>query len=160
MMARTLALAAGLILATLAAAPASGGESRPLTATFTGQAVAAEPRCGDALTLGFEINGQSAHLGSFTGVGSNCTEWALATTAVAVWDGNSAFFASDGSTITTTSQGSQAAPVGGRANFSIDHTLTGGTGRFDGVSGAWKVTGVIDFTTGTITGQATGWLSK
>lgn len=152
-------LAVGILFAALVAVPAHAGEQRPFTGRFTAQAVSAEPRCDDALTLGFEIRGQAAHLGSFMGTGSNCTEWALATSAVAIWNGVAIFTAADGSTITTASEGSQAAPVAGQATFSVDHTITSGTGRLAAAGGVFTVTGVIDFTTGMITGHASGWMT-
>ena len=37
--------------------------------------------------------------------------------------------------------------------------ITGGTGRFADAEGVWILTGVLDFTTGTISGQVAGWLS-
>jgi hypothetical protein len=69
------------------------------------------------------------------------------------------FTAADGSTLTSTSEGVQGAPVAGRATFEIEHTITGGTGRFASASGTWIVSGVIDFTTLTISGEVAGWLS-
>jgi hypothetical protein len=160
MKARAIAIPAALILAVALAAPVGAADQRPMTGQFTAQAAPSTPRCGaDALTLGFEIKGVASHLGSLTGSGSNCTEFTLATNAVAVWDGLATFVAADGSTISTTSEGTQDAPVAGRAAFDISHTIAGGTGRFAGATGVWEVTGVIDFTTGTIVGQVAGWLS-
>ena len=157
---RVMTLAAGLILAAVAATPAVAADQRPMTGQFTAQAGPATPRCGaDALTLGFEIRGVASHLGSLAGIGSNCTELTLATNAVTVWDGLATFAAADGSTVSTTSEGTQDAPVAGRAVFAITHTITGGTGRFAGATGVWLVTGVIDFTTGGVAGQVAGWLS-
>lgn len=153
-------LIAGLILAASLAAPAAAADQRPMTGQFTAQAAPATPRCGpDALTLGFEIEGVATHLGRLTGAGSNCTEFTLTTNAVAVWDGLATFVAADGSTLSTTSEGTQDAPVAGRAAFDITHTISGGTGRFGGAAGVWEVTGVIDFTTGVIAGRVAGWLS-
>jgi hypothetical protein len=157
---RTPILAAGLILAAIVVTPAAAGDQRPMTGQFTAQAGPATPRCGaDALTLGFEIRGVASHLGSLTGTGSNCTEFTLATNAVAVWDGLATFVAADGSTLSTTSEGMQEAPVAGRATFAITHTIGSGTGRFAGAAGVWEVTGVIDFTSGGVAGQVAGWLS-
>ena len=153
-------LIAGLILVAIAATPAAAADQRPMSGQFTAQAGPATPRCGpDALTLGFEIKGVASHLGRLTGTGSNCTEFTLATNAVAVWDGLATFVAADGSTLSTTAEGTQGAPISGRAAFDITHTISGGTGRFAGATGIWAVTGIIDFTTGTIDGQVSGWLS-
>lgn len=150
---------AGAILTGALAAPAAAADQRPITGQFSALAAPAEPRCGaDALTLGFEIRGTAAHLGAFSGTGSNCTEFTLAVSAVAVWDGRATFTAADGSTIDTVSEGTQDAPVGGRATFAIEHTVVDGTGRLSGATGEWLVTGVIDFTNGTIAGKVTGWL--
>jgi hypothetical protein len=156
---RTMMLLVGTILAATLAAPVAAAEVRPMSGQFTAVGVAVDPRCGpNALTLGFEIQGTATHLGSLTGSGSNCTEFTLATSAVEIWDGVATFTAADGSTITTVSEGEQAAPVAGRAGFLIDHTVIGGTGRFASASGLWIVSGVIDFTNGTLAGQVTGWL--
>jgi hypothetical protein len=157
---RPMAIPAALVLATALAAQVGAADQRPMSGQFTAQAAPTTPRCGpDALTLGFEIQGVATHLGSLAGSGSNCTEFTLATNAVAVWDGLATFVAADGSTLSTTSEGTQDAPVAGRATFAITHTISGGTGRFDDAAGVWEVTGVIDFTTGTIAGQVAGWLS-
>jgi len=154
-----IAIVLSLILAIALAAPVGAAEQRPMTGQFTAQAGPATPRCGDDLTLGFEIRGVASHLGSLTGTGSNCTELTLATTAVAIWDGLATFVAADGSTLTTVSVGSQEAPVAGRAVFLLTHTITGGTGRFVDAAGIWTVSGVIDFTTGIVDGRVSGWLS-
>jgi hypothetical protein len=155
----TIAILLGLMLAFALAASVGAADQRPMTGQFTAQAGPAAPRCGADLTLGFEIRGVASHLGALTGSGSNCTEWTLATSAVAVWDGLATFVAADGSTLTTASEGTQDAPVAGRATFVITHTITGGTARLADAAGVWTVTGVIDFTTGTINGQVAGWLS-
>ena len=157
---RVTLLAAGAILVVTMAAPVVAADERPMSGQFTAQAGPSTARCGpDALTLGFEIRGVASHLGRLTGTGSNCTEFTLATNAVAVWDGLATFVAADGSTLSTTAEETQDAPVAGRAAFAITHTISGGTGRFGGAAGVWEVTGVIDFTTGTIDGQVAGWLS-
>jgi hypothetical protein len=153
-------LIAGLILAAVAAAPAAAADQRPMTGQFTAQAAPTTPRCGpDALTLGFEIQGVASHLGSLSGGGSNCTEFTLTTNAVAVWDGLVTLIAADGSTLTGTYSGAQGAPIAGRAPFENTLTITGGTGRFADADGIWSLTGVLDFTTGTIDGRVAGWLS-
>jgi hypothetical protein len=145
--------------ATIGTSVAFAGDQRSVNGQFTAQAGPAEPRCGDDLTLGFEIRGVASHLGAMTGTGSNCTAWTLATSAVAIWDGLATFVAADGSTLNTVSEGTQDAPVAGVAAFEATHTIIGGTGRFAGASGLWIVTGTIDFTTGAVSGQAAGRLS-
>jgi hypothetical protein len=157
---RSMAIPAALVFVAALAASVGAADQRPMSGQFTAQAGPTAPRCGaDALTLGFEIKGVASHLGRLTGRGSNCTEFTLATNAVAVWDGLATFVAADGSTVSTTSDGTQDAPVAGRAAFDITHTISGGTGRFAGAAGVWEVTGVIDFTTGTVDGQVAGWFS-
>jgi hypothetical protein len=157
---RAITVLLGLVLAAMAAGPAAAGGQRPVSGHFTALAGPAVQRCGaGALTLGFEIDGVASHLGRLTGFGSNCTELTLATSAVAVWDGLATFTAADGSTLSSASEGSQGAPVAGVATFEIIHTITGGTGRFADAAGVWTVTGTIDFTTGIVRGQVTGWLS-
>lgn len=153
------AIALALLVTAALVTPAAAGEQRPMSGLFTAQAGPAVPRCGDALTLGFEIRGVASHLGALTGIGSNCTEWTLATSTVAVWNGLATFVAADGSTLSSTSEGSQDAPVAGIATFEIEHTITGGTGRFAEANGVWVVTGTIDFSTGAVAGRVDGWLS-
>jgi hypothetical protein len=155
----TIAVLLGLTLVIALVAPVGAAEQRPMTGQFTAEAGPAAPRCGADLTLGFEIRGVASHLGALTGSGSNCTEWTLATSAVGVWDGLATFVAADGSTLTTVSEGTQDAPVLGKATFVITHTIIGGTARLADAAGVWTVTGVIDFTTGTISGRVAGWLS-
>ena len=153
-------LAMAVLVAMLLAAPAAAREQRPITGQFTAQAAPAAPRCGqNAFALGYVIEGTAAHLGALTGSGSNCTELTFASTAVAIWDGVATFTAADGSTLTSTSTGTQGTPVAGLATFLTTHDITGGTARFAGADGVWTVSGVIDFTTGQLTGVVDGWLS-
>jgi hypothetical protein len=149
-----------LVLTATVVAPAAANEQRPMQGRFSAAAAPAAQRCGaNALTLGFEITGVATHFGVLSGSGTNCTEFSLATSAVAIWDGELMLVAADGSTLMTVSNGTQGAPVAGVAVFVTTHTVTGGTGRFEGAAGVWTVSGTIDFTTGTINGQVSGWLS-
>lgn len=139
---------------------AAGAESRPMTGRFTAGVAPVAQRCGpDALTIGFDISGRASHLGRLTGTGSNCTEFTLATTAVSIWDGEATLTAADGSTVSTVSSGTQAAPAGGVATFAITHVVTGGSGRMADASGVWTLTGTINFLTGQVDGTVAGWLS-
>jgi hypothetical protein len=152
------ALAAAL-LALLPALPVSADSERPMRGGFIGSAVAAEQRCAGALTLGFTITGAATHLGQFSGAGTNCTEFTLGTDAVAIWDGIISIEAADGSTLTLHYTGSQSAPTAGVADFSHSDTVIAGTGRFETADGAFTVSGQIDFTTLTVTGIVSGWVS-
>jgi hypothetical protein len=128
--------------------------------SFAGTIFLAEPRCGPAaLTVGFNGVGVATHLGQMSGAATNCTEFSLGTSAVPVYDGEATFTAADGSTLTSTYVGAQAAPVAGVATYSTTTTITGGTGRFADAEGVWTVTGVLDFTTGSIDGSIVGWLA-
>jgi hypothetical protein len=153
--------ALALVLTATVVAPATAAnKQRPMQGQFSAAATPAAQRCGaDALTLGFEISGVATHFGVVSGSGTNCTEFSLATSAVAIWDGELTLAAADGSTLMTVSNGTQGAPVAGVAVFVTTHTVTDGTGRFEGAAGVWTVSGTIDFTTGTINGQVSGWLS-
>lgn len=160
MRALRLAIAMATTLTLVGAGLASAGEARPMTGQFTAGVVPAVQRCGaDALTIGFEISGTASHVGRLSGSGTNCTEFTLATSAVAIWDGETTVTAADGSAITTSSAGTQSAPSDGIATFAVVHTVTGGTGRFAEASGVWLLTGTINFLTGTIEGTVDGWLS-
>jgi hypothetical protein len=119
-----------------------------------------EQRCGpDALTIGFEGAGLATHLGRMTGTGSNCTEFSLATDAVAIWDGIATYTAADGSTITTVYEGVQQAPVVGVATSVTINTIVAGTGRFERAEGSFTASGPIDFTTGLVSHTFSGWIS-
>jgi hypothetical protein len=157
MRALTAAGVAALIVSLALSSASIAADERPMTGRFSATVAPTEQRCGpDALTIGFEIMGVASHLGALTGSGSNCTELTLATGAVAIWDGLATFTAADGSTLTSTSTGMQAAPVLGLATFTTTHEITGGTGRFDDAAGTWIVSGTIDFVTGEINGRVTG----
>ena len=127
--------------------------------SFDGAIFLAAPRCGSDLTVGFSGEGNATHFGQLTGLATNCTIFSLGTSAAPVYDGEATFTAADGSTVTTTYEGNQAAPVAGIATYSTTITVVGGTGRFADAEGVWTVTGTIDFTTGSIDGQIDGWLA-
>ncbi len=148
-----LALALGAVL------PASATERRPFSGEFTGFGILADQRCPGALTVGHQVSGVATHLGRFTGTGTNCTEFTLATEAVAIWDGIVTIRAADGSTLTLAAEGSQSPPVAGVASYTHTDTVIAGTGRFAGAAGVLILTGTIDFTTFAATGTVTGWLS-
>jgi hypothetical protein len=155
-------IATGLALALALAVviPVSATGQRPFSGEFTGVGIPAEQRCGpDALTLGHQVSGVATHLGRFTGTGTNCTEFTLATEAVAIWDGIVTVTAADGSTLTLSLEGSQSAPVAGVASYTHTDTVVGGTGRFADAAGVLVLTGTIDFNTFAITGTVSGWLS-
>ncbi len=149
-----LALVLGAVL------PAAATEQRPFSGEFTGIGVQAAQRCGpEALTIGHQVLGVATHLGRFTGTGTNCTEFTLATQAVAIWDGTITIRAADGSTLTMTSEGSQSAPIAGVASYTQTATVVAGTGRFADAAGVLVLTGTIDFFTFAATGTVSGWLS-
>lgn len=154
-------VATGIALTLLigTALPASATEQRPFRGEFVGVGTLADQRCPGALTIGHEVTGVATHLGRFTGVGTNCTEFTLATDAVAIWDGQVTIQAADGSTLTLTAVGSQDAPVDGVASYTHTDTVVGGTGRFADAAGVLTLTGTIDFNTFAATGAVSGWLS-
>jgi hypothetical protein len=148
-----LALVLGAVL------PVSATEQRPFRGEFAGFGIQADQRCPGALTVGHQVSGVATHLGRFTGTGTNCTEFTLATQAVAIWDGIVTIRAADGSTLTLTAEGTQSAPVAGVASYTHTDTVVGGTGRFADAAGVLVLTGTIDFTTFAATGTVSGWLS-
>ncbi len=109
--------------------------------------------------MSFEGVGNATHLGRITGVATNCTEFGLFTGAVPVFDGVATFTAADGSTITTSYDGTQSAPVAGVADVESTHTVVAGTGRFADAAGVWTLSGTIDFAAGSSVGTLSGWLS-
>lgn len=154
------ALALAVAATALLPAAASAGDRRPMQGSFTVGVVPADQRCGpNALTIAFQGSGIGTHLGRFTGGGSNCTTFDLATSSVPIYDGSATFEAADGSTITTQYEGSQQAPVNGVATITATHTIVAGTGRFAGAAGVWQSSGTIDFLTGTSSAAVSGWLS-
>jgi hypothetical protein len=158
---RTLGSLGAVLLLVAAMAPAAAaGAQRPFLGKYSGLGVAVTQRCGPAaLTIGHQISGVATHLGRFSGSGSNCTEFTLATDSVAIWDGQIDLIAADGSTLSGASEGSQAAPANGVAAYSQTMTITSGTGRFEDASGLLIITGTINFTTFAASGEVTGWLS-
>ena len=159
---RSFALATTLALVAVLAAtlPAAAGAIRPISGEYTVSVVAVEQRCGaNALAIGFAGSGIARYLGRMTGTGSNCTEFVLTTAEVNIWDGTVTFVAADGSTLTASYTGVQRAPVGSSAVVETSNTVVSGTGRFEGATGYWTGSGVIDFATGVFTGTLSGWVS-
>jgi hypothetical protein len=155
---RSITLAVAVAILTVA--PTAAGDQRPVHGQFTGSGVATDQRCGPgSLTLGFAISGVTSHLGRLTGSGTSCTEFALGTEAVSIWDGMITLEAADGSTLIVIYEGDQGQPIDGVATFLHADTIIGGTGRFEGASGEWTVSGTIDFTDLTVSGTVSGWLS-
>jgi hypothetical protein len=153
-------LGAVLLLAAALAGPVAADDGRPMHGNYTIGVVPVEQRCGpDALTIGFEGVGIATHLGRMEGTGTNCTTFELTTNAVPIWDGVATFVAADGSSISTTYEGAQDAPVDGRATATSTFTVVSGTDRFDGATGSWTSSGVIDFATGQFRGSFSGWIS-
>jgi hypothetical protein len=153
-------LGAVLLLTAALAGPVAADERRPMQGGYTVAVVPVEQRCGpNALTIGFEGVGIATHLGRMEGTGSNCTSFDLTTGAVPIWDGVATFVAADGSSIITTYEGAQDAPVDGRATTATTFTVVSGTGRFEGATGSWTSQGVIDFATGEFRGSFSGWIS-
>jgi hypothetical protein len=148
-----------LALALGAVAPVAATEQRPFLGEFTGSGLLAAQRCPGALTVGHTVSGVATHLGRFTGTGTNCTEFTLATQAVAIWDGIVTIHSADGSTLELSAVGSQAAAVAGVASYTHTDTVVGGTGRFAHAAGVLVLSGTIDFTTFAVTGTVSGWLS-
>lgn len=141
------------------AMPAMASTERPFRGSFMGVAGFAEPRCGPDVTLGFTAIGTAAHLGRIEGRASNCSDWSFPIASVGVRDGVVTFVAADGSTITASYEGVQQAPVAGVAAYSLTMTVVGGTGRFEGASGSWAVSGHLDLNDLTITGALDGWIA-
>jgi hypothetical protein len=123
-----------------------------LTATFTGSATAAQhplPFRGfyeqvedqvvvfPLLHLDIRAAGNATHLGNFTMTGKGTINLL---TLSNVGPGASQFIAANGDKISTSVVG-QATPTGVPDQLSIVeiHTITGGTGRFAGASGAFTV---------------------
>lgn len=154
---RSTTLALILLLAT--SATASADSTRPMQGQITLTLAQAEPRCGpDALTLGFTGIGIAAHLGSISGIATNCTGFTLGSEAVEIWDGIATLVAADGSTLTTAYAGAQQAPVAGIASAETTHTVLGGTGRFADATGLWTIRGEVNFISGTFSGSLSGWI--
>jgi hypothetical protein len=148
------------LLVTAVAGAVSAAEQRPMQGHYTISVVPVQQRCGpNALTIGFEGIGIATHLGRMEGTGSNCTAFSLTTQAVPIWDGLATFVAADGSSITMTYEGSQDAPVDGVATASNTFTVVSGTGRFEGATGSWTSSEVIDFSAGIDRGSFAGSLS-
>jgi hypothetical protein len=140
------------------AVPATAATERPFRGSFLGDAAFAQPRCGSDVTLGFTAVGAATHLGRMEGQASNCTDASFPVASVDVRDGIVTFVAADGSTVTAEYEGVQQAPVNGVAAYSLTMTVVGGTGRFEGASGSWASSGLLNFNELTITGAFDGWI--
>ena len=155
-------IGAALLLLAALAMPVSADDRLPVRGQFTGAGVNVEQRCPDALTIGFAIDGVLSHLGRMTGGGTNCTEFALGTESVPIWDGIAIVTAADGSTLTLAYEGLQGAPTNGVARFAHVDTVVEGSGRFAGATGELRIEGLIDFSRFpevTVTGTVSGWIS-
>jgi hypothetical protein len=153
-------LGAVLLMTAASAGPAAADTPRPMHGEYSVDVVPVAQRCGpNALTIGFEGVGIATHLGRMEGTGSNCTTFDLASDAVPIWDGQATFVAADGSSIEMTYEGAQDAAVDGLAVASSTFTVVSGTGRFEGATGSWTSSGVIDFVTGQFAGSFAGWIS-
>jgi hypothetical protein len=158
-MTRSLAsLALALALVATLTVTVAASDRRPVRGQFTGSVADVDQRCPGALTIGFELDGVLSHLGRITGTGSNCTTFTLGSEAVPIWDGIAVLTAADGSTLTVAYDGSQGVPTNGVATFSHADTVIGGTGRFDGATGEFAVSGLIDLGNLTVTGSVSGWI--
>ena len=156
------AIGLALLLSVALVLPVSAGDPRPVRGQFGGSGVNVDPRCPDALTIGFAIEGTLSHLGRMTGGGSNCTEFTLGTNAVPIWSGIAVVTAADGSTLSLAYEGQQGAPANGVASFYHSDTVVGGTGRFAGATGPLTIEGLINFTgfpEVTVSGTVSGWIT-
>lgn len=147
-----------LLVALAAPAATLASDQRPVRGEFTISLAQATHSCGADLPLAFSGAGIVSHLGRMTGSSTHCTEFALFTEGVAIWNGVAIFVAADGSSITTQYSGWQDQPIGGIATVVTIHQLVDGTGRFADVDGEWTLSGTIDFSSGTSAGTFAGWI--
>ena len=114
--------------------------------------------CEGGMEIWATGDGTLAHIGKVTIVSTNCTGRDNNKGPTGLWDGKATFETADGATIEATFEGSQKAPVGTIAEYTTTMTITGGTGRLKGATGAWTIAGTIDFSTGKLVGDVSGWL--
>jgi hypothetical protein len=155
-------IGAALLVSAALVLPVSADDQLPVRGQFAGAGVTVDQRCPDGLTIGFAIDGVLSHLGRMTGGGTNCTEFALGTESVPIWDGIAIVTAADGSTLTLAYEGLQGAPTNGVARFAHVDTVVEGSGRFAGSTGELRIEGLIDFSRFpevTVTGTVSGWIS-
>jgi hypothetical protein len=130
----------------------------PLKATFSGPGVAADipgDRC-PVLTIQITGTGTSTHLGKFTTVQSHCA----APPSLAFTNGEFTFTAANGDQLFGTYEGEFLPLEPPLAAIDGAFTNTGGTGRFEGVTGGGDATGVQNFATGEATVVLDGTISS
>lgn len=101
--------------------------------------------------VGFALEGQATHLGSFTGVAEHCSQVDFAQGGSTISDGVMVLTAADGDELWT----SYVRVTLGEGQPE-DHEFTGGTGRFAGASGRGLGHPDCDRSTGTCTFELEG----
>jgi hypothetical protein len=123
----------------------------PFNASMNGYVnIGGSASCGSGWTaITLEAEGEVLHCGRSTLYGENCSQ-ATSTQGGIVENGFGKITAADGDTIYITYSGTYVfdtyPPT--TATFSINGTIVGGTGTFEGATGSIEVEAVEDFTTG------------
>lgn len=122
----------------------------------------AEERCSaqGLFTLRATLEGLSNHAGRFTAEISHCTAEPIPGPADMV-EGRALFTAANGDQIACSYSGSQGVvdPATGAADFEVEARIEGGTGRFAEAAGQHTNTGIINYQTGELAGDFSGWIT-
>jgi hypothetical protein len=129
----------------LCASVALAGPVRSIVARASGQVVVFPAVCSDTeFCQEVHASGTSTVLGRFDGVLLDRLNFSDGT-FTGTFTGTGVFTTADGSMIRTAYTGLVTPPdPNGVSSFIEFHTVTEGTGRFDGSSGAMTVTGTVD----------------
>jgi hypothetical protein len=146
---------AGLVLVALAM-PASAGDQVPFVGTVSGQIVSVTPQDSEHLLFDVDVSGHATYLGRFTGEAH-----VLQNVVDGSYIGSYTWTAANGDIVFGTFEG-QLIPTSTPGVFdNLESSLvTGGTGRFENVTGTAAMTGQLDTITGSFVYPIEGMISS
>ena len=152
-----LALGCAALIANLNSISAQAGSPVPLKATFHGFAQPPTPTGDpDVFEIVVPLQGTATHLGKFDELLFHRLNF-----STGAFTGHADWTAANGDTFTTVFHG-QLYPTDDPAlvSFEVTHTVVGGTGRFDGMTGSFiGVNGLFNLVTGEDLGGYLGTIS-
>jgi hypothetical protein len=150
---KTISLLAAMFLIALSGSSAVANEQVPLNGSFA--AVEIDEVQGTTLLVNGSGTGNATHLGRYT-----VTFEAEVDLLTLMGVGTMTFVAANGDSLSTDFNG-QATPTPDPNIFLVVEleTITGGTGRFAGAAGSFRLERVIDLTTGLSSGSFSGTIS-
>jgi hypothetical protein len=150
---KTISSLAAIFVIALFASPVVASEQVPLNGSFA--AVEIDEAQGTTLLVNGSGMGNATHIGRYT-----VTFEAVVNLETLIGVGTMSFVAANGDSIFTTFNG-QATPTPDPNIFLVVEleTITGGTGRFAGATGSFRLERVVDLATGVSSGSFSGTIS-